>query len=584
MKKNLYILLGVILIALTSCYKDLGNYDYNYDIPQFFVDLPDTINIQKKDYVYEITPVLTLENYTDSTTLRYIWRKGTSDKWDDKDSTTIVGTDLVLGIKIQPDSANFSTTNVYTLEVEDVNTKLHKLYTTSVNVLKPYLECWMILHEENGQARLGCVDYNEGAIDITYDAYALETGVTMTGIPYGIEKTSYMYSGADLQNSSFAAENACNFFMFTSDESISGLFGQDKKLETRATVANELFISKSGDIDLVDTKDMKIFSANRIYGSLLTKGTLFHSSIYLPNFVSAYVDETSVAGDVYIEYASASSTAILAYDKIGHRFLQLLTNEQNWWSCLSWNNGPIDWLVDSWRFNYMKKVSPITWVEGNIDPEVINTDALPENIDIVFVGPGPQYFSSGYSPTFKYSVISVGLDTKDTDLLHIFSFNSFTMTYGAYDPDDMTSFDTYFTVNRPETFTEDSKIISCSAFNNILFYTSGTSLYRFDFGVEGGSAVEIYSFPESGATLKEIKFALDVDNLDFFTDQLSCDPRYQIGIGYDLSDGSGELVVLNLGVAGTVAAEGTYEYPSIQRYNEDADGKKFGPITDIEFI
>lgn len=70
---------------------------------------------------------------------------------------------------------------------------------------------------------------------------------------------------------------------------------------------------------------------------------------------------------------------------------------------------------------------------------------------------------------------------------------------------------------------------------------------------------------------------------DSYTDELIPAAR-TLGVGFDMPDGSGEIVVLILSGSGKVE-DGKYgDFPTIQRITHSDDGQKFGPIKDIAYI
>lgn len=115
----------------------------------------------------------------------------------------------------------------------------------------------------------------------------------------------------------------------------------------------------------------------------------------------------------------------------------------------------------------------------------------------------------------------------------------------------------------------------------MLFYAVDNKIYRLDFGA-GGTSTLIYQHPDPTAKVEIMRFARkdvgskrETDYNDTFSDYGHSVFR-SLGIAFNLPNGKGEFVVLNLNSSGRVDKNGTF--PSEQVH------EGFGSIKDIMFI
>ena len=72
------------------------------------------------------------------------------------------------------------------MNVYDRITDIEYPVNTTIELIKPYVGSWMILHRKNGQTELGSVEYIGGDIVVQEDAYYEETGKRFTGKPQAL--------------------------------------------------------------------------------------------------------------------------------------------------------------------------------------------------------------------------------------------------------------------------------------------------------------------------------------------------------------------------------------------------------------
>ena len=147
MKRLIYFILGLLV---ASCYDDKGNYTYQ-EVNTLDVSLNKVYSVRlDKDTTVTIIPQLSQSLQENEDNLEYTWLH--------------------------------STTNVY-----DRITDIEYPVNTTIELIKPYVGSWMILHRKNGQTELGSVEYIGGDIVVQEDAYYEETGKRFTGKTAGFD-------------------------------------------------------------------------------------------------------------------------------------------------------------------------------------------------------------------------------------------------------------------------------------------------------------------------------------------------------------------------------------------------------------
>ena len=96
-----------------------------------------------------------------------------------------------------------------------------------------------------------------------------------------------------------------------------------------------------------------------------------------------------------------------------------------------------------------------------------------------------------------------------------------------------------------------------------------------DFKQAGGKATAIYT--HAGGKAVKMKFAKRYLSSSNAFDAYEFDVQYSLGIGFDMGNGKGDFVILNLSSTGSVGGDSEH-YPAKQVYTD------FGEITDFVFI
>ena len=168
MKQIIYIL---SLFLLAACYDDKGNYDYA-DINTVKVGLDEMYSFRlDKDTTISIVPKLSQSMQENKDNLDFMWVHSVINEFieghDDNDTISRVDT---LRFRINPDDPDLAYMHYFRLNVYDRLTGINYPLNTTIKLMKPYDGAWMILHNENGHAALGAIEYMGNDIVKTQDA------------------------------------------------------------------------------------------------------------------------------------------------------------------------------------------------------------------------------------------------------------------------------------------------------------------------------------------------------------------------------------------------------------------------------
>lgn len=190
MKKLFYFLSFLLTLGFSSCYDDLGNYDYK-EINEIEIKMPKNffVKIPLKDSTVVTIPITyTQLKYDNTANLSYEWkiRKGDSREWK------VCGTDSALTFAIYPDDPNKIQLRVaVTDNIEGI------VSYGEVNVLLQHAfnPCWFVLQNIDENAVLGAADGREGAVVVTQNVYKAHTGKEIQGKPLFLSMDVYHSTG-----------------------------------------------------------------------------------------------------------------------------------------------------------------------------------------------------------------------------------------------------------------------------------------------------------------------------------------------------------------------------------------------------
>lgn len=546
MNKYTYLCLALAVLIASSCYEDKGNYNYNEDIKEVPVSLMKTYGVkkEKQKFSYTITPQINVtEEYKKN--LSYEWYVGTSSP---SLQGELKGTDESLTIEMDPEKTDMPYTYYVRLYVTDNLTGAVNMQPTTLKVIKPYTFAWMVLHETNNHAEIGSVEYMGKDILVTPDAYTRDKGSSLTGSPL---KLSYRQMATYEYAWKYAAQS--QFYLTTTNEEESGLLNPANNFEMRGKWTDILHPAQREEY--FDPNNV-IFSGGS-YGSIMvSKGKVFLSTGYSPvMYLMSQGDD--VSGEFYISKLAGGPQAGVGFDEIGHRFLNLSMQNADTWMELTYAAEPGD-------------AGPITMIPRN-DNNAFDPGKIPAEQKIVALVNGYHYGKSGIAPWQRYTIYGYTI-AGTRSYVYVFQCRGLTGT----DP----ALPYYYEFTTPEGINENTLMTSGNSFSNTLFYAVGNKIYKLD--VSSGNSTLIYQHDNPGARIADLRMACEGYSFNDSNDEVGTEDygvpyNRCLGAAFNLPDGTGEMVVLQLGTNGRIL-EDQAKYPSTQVH------RGFGPIKSIAFI
>lgn len=546
MNKYTYLIIALAGILVSSCYEDKGNYDYNEDIKDVPVTLMETYGVkkEKQKFSYTITPQI---NVTDEykKNLSYEWYVNTIDS---RYQGERLSTDEALTIEIDPDQADMPYTYYIRLYVRDNLTKAVNMEPTRLEVIKPYTFSWMVLHETNGHAEVGSVEYMGGNMLVTPNAYTKDKGSSLTGKPL---KLSCRQMATYESYWKYAAQS--QFYLTTTNEDESGLVNPANNFEMRGKWTEILHPAQR---EVYFDPNNVNFSGGS-YGAIMTsKGKVFLSTGYSPvMYLMSQGDD--VSGEYYISKLAGGPQAGVGFDEIGHRFLNLSMQNASTWTELTYAADP-------------KNAGPVTMIPRN-DNNAFDPGKIPEAQKIVAIVNGYHYGKSGIAPWQRYTIYAYTIAGSRS---YVYAFQCRGLT--GTDP----ALPNYYEFTTPDGIDENTLMTSGNSFGNTLFYAVGNKVYKLD--ASSGNSTLIYQHDNPEARIADLRMACEGYSFDDAQDEVGTEDygvpyNRCLGAAFNLPDGTGEMVVLQLGTNGRIL-EDQAKYPSTQVH------RGFGPIKSIAFI
>jgi len=552
--KKLYLAAAICVAmtcALTSCYEDEGNYKYSDDIHDISVKLKDIYGLRKSDskMTYTIKPEIATED-GDKSHLSYVWILSN----DNTGIEDTVSTNEEAVIELDPDASDFSYSYSIRLYVTDNLTGGVTLVPSTLEIARPYERSWIVLHETDGHAQIGSVEYvGEDAV-VSPAAYTDETGSALTGKPVGMEvvKNNVSY-GWDYSSAS-------QVFVATTNHTESGLFNQAGHFRLMASWEELVHSSQKDEINF---DDMQMSSGDSEL-LLVSKGNVFRNN-YTSPFLFQGEPAASFTSDYDIDKCAAGPMNLgIGYDKTGHRFVKIASFSNSW--------------MGYGQISVVKSCELTSIANDESLGNAANPNAIPADEQIIGFIPGYRYNMSNPGKNFKFSVYAYSLAPGNVSNVYVLRYapvNVTSTTYGAPMPYK-------YTFTTPSGVTADTPMTSSFVYNNLIFYATGNKIYKLDF-VTGASTL-VYSHEDSQAQIVSLKMAIEgysdwdgIDNLQYLGEDTYGHPYCRcLGAGVNTSDGNGELVVLQLNSQGKV--DGDHKHQSIQRH------KGFGKINSIGFM
>ena len=541
MKRLIYFILGLLV---ASCYDDKGNYTYQ-EVNTLDVSLNKVYSVRlDKDTTVTIIPQLSQSLQENEDNLEYTWLHSTTNhNFYGHGKFDTVGLEQNLNFHIDPEAKNLAYAHYFRLNVYDRITDIEYPVNTTIELIKPYVGSWMILHRKNGQTELGSVEYIGGDIVVQEDAYYEETGKRFTGKPQALMSytTSCKYYGTG---------SGWNMFTVITDDPVeSGVYCQWKHFEKKDSLTRMVAPLAQNSFDF---QHITLADGDGTASALLLSGGMLYQS---PRAGKIYEPAADLEGEVNITLASKISNNALLYDEAGHRFA-FYYNTSDGLGVKKYD--PLYFSESEENTNLIKAIPTR---DGNVS--AVNPNKLPEDQKVLYLGTGYQY-ASAWTSVYAYAL------AKNDTRCFVYEFNPRGFNYS-----DNASFNGYYTINIPQGLDESAVFASTPPYSGLLFYASGNTVYRLDFKQAGGKATAIYT--HAGGKAVKMKFAKRYLSSSNAFDAYEFDVQYSLGIGFDMGNGKGDFVILNLSSTGSVGGDREH-YPAKQVYTD------FGEITDFVFI
>lgn len=541
MKRLIYFILGLLV---ASCYDDKGNYTYQ-EVNTLDVSLNKVYSVRlDKDTTVTIIPQLSQSLQENEDNLEYTWLHSTTNhNFYGHGKFDTVGLEKNLNFHIDPEAKNLAYAHYFRLNVYDRITDIEYPVNTTIELIKPYVGSWMILHRKNGQTELGSVEYIGGDIVVQEDAYYEETGKRFTGKPQALMSytTSCKYYGTG---------SGWNMFTVITDDPVeSGVYCQWKHFEKKDSLTRMVAPLAQNSFDF---QHITLADGDGTASALLLSGGMLYQS---PRAGKIYEPAADLEGEVNITLASKISNNALLYDEAGHRFA-FYYNTSDGLGVKKYD--PLYFSESEENTNLLKAIPTR---DGNVS--AVNPNKLPEDQKVLYLGTGYQY-ASAWTSVYAYAL------AKNDTRCFVYEFNPRGFNYS-----DNASFNGYYTINIPQGLDESAVFASTPPYSGLLFYASGNTVYRLDFKQAGGKATAIYT--HAGGKAVKMKFAKRYLSSSNAFDAYEFDVQYSLGIGFDMGNGKGDFVILNLSSTGSVGGDSEH-YPAKQVYTD------FGEITDFVFI
>ena len=541
MKRLIYFILGLLV---ASCYDDKGNYTYQ-EVKTLDVSLNIVYSVRlDKDTTVTIIQQLSQSLQENEDNLEYTWLHSTTNhNFYGHGKFDTVGLEQNLNFHIDPEAKNLAYAHYFRLNVYDRITDIEYPVNTTIELIKPYVGSWMILHRKNGQTELGSVEYIGGDIVVQEDAYYEETGKRFTGKPQALMSytTSCKYYGTG---------SGWNMFTVITDDPVeSGVYCQWKHFEKKDSLTRMVAPLAQNSFDF---QHITLADGDGTASALLLSGGMLYQS---PRAGKIYEPAADLEGEVNITLASKISNNALLYDEAGHRFA-FYYNTSDGLGVKKYD--PLYFSESEENTNLIKAIPTR---DGNVS--AVNPNKLPEDQKVLYLGTGYQY-ASAWTSVYAYAL------AKNDTRCFVYEFNPRGFNYS-----DNASFNGYYTINIPQGLDESAVFASTPPYSGLLFYASGNTVYRLDFKQAGGKATAIYT--HAGGKAVKMKFAKRYLSSSNAFDAYEFDVQYSLGIGFDMGNGKGDFVILNLSSTGSVGGDSEH-YPAKQVYTD------FGEITDFVFI
>lgn len=320
----------VVLVGLTACYEDKGNYDYT-ELNEISVVSPAAgtyFAIDRYDTLHIEPQLAFTQDVMADDQLEFLWEMYLDDWANTEAKAVVLGRERVLDTMI---SRPASTTN-YALVLTVTEKKTGAAYRTkySVAIQPSVLSGLMVLQDDNGRCRLDYLasTYAEPSFTANRhikDVYAVNNdGSSLAGTPRGV-------SFSLVEKSSYEPQ-VKNLYVWT-DRQVARISSSDFSVEH---LDNDLFMVAPKKIDVTNIDR----SARYSYCTIMINDGQAHALNQQATMSFGYQfsrelkPNSSLTGDMQFErfvyepdlFGSQSGYSAILYDKLGKRFVKVASS------------------------------------------------------------------------------------------------------------------------------------------------------------------------------------------------------------------------------------------------------------------
>lgn len=548
MKRLIFFLSVALVVVGSGCNEDLGNYDYR-DINEVLVDINEEYAVKKTDTTVVIRPEFKQSIAGDLSNLSFEWYYNRS---SDQFKGDLLSDADTVAIEIDTEDPKFSYDHFLRFYITDNLTGAKYLFPVHLKVIKPYEGAWMVLHQnEQGTATLAAVEFIGEEVLMTPDVLMAEAEKSLTGKPVRLGVATYFNA-----YQAPAYNPTCLFFCFTDNPEESGPYMPDRNFEQYDNPTRFIY---EPHYELFDPTDVVVCDGQGRGRLMISGGNIFQGGMYDTKMYAANPAMT-FTGDYNITHGRCIGWTHVLFDSLGKRFVHFYNSNS---ASAGWSN------FDEVNGN-KATFEPIKKSEQNV-PD-IDPNKLPADQEMIYLGVGFWYGQSMMAAAARHAAYGVTV-SQEKNKVYLYEFHGYAL-YSAENPNAPDPpFAFYNELENKMGLTVDTPMASTDAFNRLLYYGKNNTLYRLDMGSEAGSYSAVYQHPNPDARIVAIKAARDTYDANYSTVYANYghDVTRSFAVAYQMPDGTGELVIVNLNTAG-----------KRESVIEGISG--FGKITDIEFI
>ncbi|NDV65412.1 PKD-like family lipoprotein [Bacteroides sp. 224] len=562
MKKIFIFSIGLLLLA--SCSDDNSNYAYN-DVNEILVELDEVYKVRLEDTELVIRPKISQTLLDKKENLTFMWKHSTSSSVHAAGYGDTLSLADTVALEIKATDKQF--THYLRLNIYDKETGIPYFFETSVKVTKPYMGAWMVLHKQEGETRIGAIEYTDGVGIAENDAYFNNTGEKLKNDPILLGVNSRLTVNYGTTGVGINYYNA--FMVITNNIDESGLYFQTEKLSQKDKLSRMLYDDHESGFKVEKTT---LYSGDFNGVLCLNDGQLYQGMTAGSRLYKAKTEQLSGEKTVNLTHAIKLGYYSMFYDSKARRLLYY--NYYNGNKASGNSTGGYSYWPNSFYELDENKASLLNLPKRTIDADQpIDLNSIPVNQDVKFIGAGyqPNKVTSGINKNVIKCCVLAN-DNKDEKKSYVYEINMNSINATTSSPKKV--LENYYTIVRPNILKDDAKFASSCFYNGLLFFSDGNIIYRLNYSVDGeNNHTSVYQ--HSGGTVKAMKFAhyqsvsADATNLDYSA--YGHEVYRSLAIVYDMGGGKSDLVILNLSNIGDL--EG-----SAQVY------KEFGDIKDIIFL